>query len=240
MIRLRRRPSDTEAKPRSDGGLVGSDSHRSGPAETLECFPTTRIGVAFAARSTFLFLALSGAVLAIAPACGLEDAPLGKVDISDLQSATETAVLPSAEEQSNVNAAQTSQAVQQSAVPAATTSPSPSTQQTPAPAAGSSSSTDVTVEITDNGLGGQSGRLTLTLKKGSKYRIKLVNNDSTGDNVHIISFSGLNLPEIQLNAATPTAIVDLSADVPGRYGFSCENQWCTIHPKMRGTLVIEE
>jgi hypothetical protein len=51
---------------------------------------------------------------------------------------------------------------------------------------------------------------------------------------------GVNVPETELSAAFPTGTVEFTPSSVGRSGFSCQNQWCTIHPKLKGTLVVVE
>lgn len=180
--------------------------------------------------------ALAVAALTAAPACGLEDAPLARIDVADFQ-----AVDSSEHEGHQIAGSGPDVQAAQPSAPTAPTGEQPAAgQPAPSAAAAGPTSSDITVEITSNGFGGVPKGFTLTVKRGSRVRIKFVNSDTTGDNVHIIAFSGLSLPETELSAAKPSGTVEFSADTPGRYGFSCQNQWCTIHPKLKGTLIVEE
>lgn len=180
-------------------------------------------------------LALAGALAWGLHGCGIEDSRLAKQDVKDLASEGHHHGGPDAE-MGTIPPETTSAGATTATPPSDATGGSPAGQISPDVTA----SSDITVEITENGFNGQPSGVEIRIKKGSHVRMKFVNKDPTGDNTHIIGFAGLDLPQLELSGATPSATVEFDAKSTGRFGFSCHNQWCTIHQKLqRGKIVVE-
>lgn len=97
---------------------------------------------------------------------------------------------------------------------------------------------EFTVRVTENGFGNDPN-FQIKVKRGDTVRITFINEDPYGD-VHPISFVGINIAPFVLSRDNKTATVEFVAEQSGSYGFTCQNQWCNIHPRLRGRIVVEE
>lgn len=97
---------------------------------------------------------------------------------------------------------------------------------------------EFTIRITKDGFNGEEG-FKIVARKGDTVKLTFINEDPYND-AHPISFTNAKIPPVIISAAQKIATVEFVADQAGSFGFSCQNPWCNIHPKLVGAIIVEE